>query len=37
AEYCGNRHSFMWTKVKVVSQADFDTWVAKQKQGTGGA
>ncbi|MBF0628768.1 MAG: cytochrome c oxidase subunit II [Magnetococcales bacterium] len=35
AEFCGNRHSFMWTKVKVVPQAEFDVWVAKQKQGAG--
>ncbi|MBF0285637.1 MAG: cytochrome c oxidase subunit II [Magnetococcales bacterium] len=31
-EFCGNRHSFMWTKVKAVPQADFDAWMAKQKQ-----
>ncbi|GAB0056645.1 Cytochrome c oxidase subunit II [Candidatus Magnetaquicoccaceae bacterium FCR-1] len=33
AEYCGNRHSFMWTKVKMVPQAEFDAWVAQKKQG----
>ncbi|MBF0418375.1 MAG: cytochrome c oxidase subunit II [Magnetococcales bacterium] len=33
AEYCGNRHSYMWTKVKMVPQAEFDAWVAKKKLG----
>ncbi|MBF0125672.1 MAG: cytochrome c oxidase subunit II [Magnetococcales bacterium] len=35
AEYCGNRHSFMWSKVKVVPQAEFDTWMADKKQNKG--
>jgi cytochrome c oxidase subunit 2 len=29
AEYCGLKHSQMYTKLHVVSQADFDLWLAK--------
>jgi cytochrome c oxidase subunit 2 len=28
AEYCGDRHSYMLTKVKVLPQADYDGWYA---------
>lgn len=35
AEYCGNRHSFMWSKVKAVPQAEFDAWLASKKQRKG--
>lgn len=31
AELCGLYHSYMQTPVHVVSQADFDAWVAKQQ------
>ena len=27
AEYCGLNHSYMYNKVKVVSEADFDIWL----------
>ncbi len=27
-ELCGLYHTFMWSAVKVVSQSDFDTWIA---------
>ncbi|MBF0096077.1 MAG: hypothetical protein HQM04_05345 [Magnetococcales bacterium] len=37
SEYCGNRHSFMWTKVKAVPQAEFDQWLANMKKGGQGA
>jgi cytochrome c oxidase subunit 2 len=30
AELCGLQHAYMLAPVKVVSQADFDTWVAQQ-------
>jgi cytochrome c oxidase subunit 2 len=30
AELCGGAHAYMNSKVHVVSQADFDAWVAKQ-------
>ncbi|MBF0158716.1 MAG: cytochrome c oxidase subunit II [Magnetococcales bacterium] len=33
-EYCGNRHSYMYAPVKVVPQAEFDTWMASKKQAT---
>jgi cytochrome c oxidase subunit 2 len=29
AEYCGDRHSYMLTKVKVLPKAQFDSWYAK--------
>ncbi len=29
AEYCGDRHSYMLTKVKVLPKAQFDEWYAK--------
>ncbi len=32
AEYCGNRHSFMWAKVKAVPPAEFETWLADMKR-----
>jgi cytochrome c oxidase subunit II len=28
AEYCGDRHSYMLSKVKVLPEADYDTWLA---------
>jgi cytochrome c oxidase subunit 2 len=28
AEYCGDRHSYMITKVKVLEEADYETWLA---------
>ncbi len=31
AEYCGLNHSKMNFKVRVVSQADYDSWIAQQK------
>ncbi|MGE5122982.1 MAG: cytochrome c oxidase subunit II [Acidobacteriaceae bacterium] len=31
AELCGLRHAYMETGVKVVSQADFASWIAKQQ------
>ncbi|MBF0309079.1 MAG: hypothetical protein HQL56_06100 [Magnetococcales bacterium] len=31
-EYCGLRHSAMYAPVKVLSQADYDTWVKKMKK-----
>ena len=31
AEYCGQSHSDMNFRVKVVSQADYDTWIQQQK------
>jgi cytochrome c oxidase subunit 2 len=31
AELCGKDHGFMPIVVKVVSQADYDSWIAKQK------
>jgi len=30
AEYCGTRHSRMLSQVQVLSQEDFDAWMAKQ-------
>ena len=30
AELCGILHSYMQTKVHVVSQADYDAWLASQ-------
>jgi cytochrome c oxidase subunit II len=27
-QYCGTNHSYMWTAVKVVSDADYQTWLA---------
>ncbi len=27
-QYCGTNHSYMWTAVKVVSQDDYDKWLA---------
>jgi cytochrome c oxidase subunit 2 len=30
AELCGQQHAYMLAPVKVLSQADFDTWVAEQ-------
>ncbi|MEO5348625.1 MAG: cytochrome c oxidase subunit II [Magnetococcus sp. YQC-3] len=35
AEFCGNRHAFMWAKVKAVPQAEFDTWMASMKPSKG--
>jgi cytochrome c oxidase subunit 2 len=32
SQLCGTDHSFMPIEVKVVSQADFDAWVARQHQ-----
>jgi len=32
AEICGLGHSVMHAPVKVLSQADFDSWVAQQKK-----
>jgi len=32
AELCGKDHAFMPVVVKVVSQADYDAWVAEQQQ-----
>ena len=32
AEYCGNQHAWMRFDVVAESQADFDSWVAHQKQ-----
>ena len=29
AEYCGQRHAFMMTKVVVIPQAEFDEWIEK--------
>lgn len=28
AEYCGDRHSYMLSKVRVVSESEFNTWLA---------
>ena len=36
AEYCGDGHSRMLSKVKVVDRAEFDAWVAEQKAASGG-
>jgi cytochrome c oxidase subunit 2 len=36
-ELCGIDHAFMPIEVKVVSQADFDAWVATKAKPTGGA
>ena len=36
-ELCGVEHAFMPIEVKVVSQADFDAWVAKKGGSVGGA
>lgn len=30
AEYCGDRHSYMLSKVKVLPQAEYDTWYAEK-------
>lgn len=30
AELCGQQHAYMLAPVKVLSQADFDTWIAEQ-------
>lgn len=35
SELCGDRHGFMPIKVEVVSQQDFDAWVAKQRKAAG--
>lgn len=32
AEYCGLNHSNMYSKLKVISQEDFNKWLAKEKQ-----
>ncbi len=32
AEYCGLRHSYMYSAVVVMPHKDFDAWMAKQKQ-----
>jgi cytochrome c oxidase subunit 2 len=32
SELCGARHAYMPIEVKVVSQADFDTWLASAKK-----
>jgi cytochrome c oxidase subunit 2 len=29
AEYCGDRHSYMLSKVRVLPQAEYDAWLAK--------
>lgn len=29
AEYCGDRHSYMLSKVKVLPEAEYDAWLAK--------
>lgn len=33
AEFCGESHAFMRFRVRVVSQADYDTWVENQRAG----
>jgi len=35
AEYCGLRHSYMESAVRVVSQQEFDAWLAKVEKNTG--
>lgn len=35
SELCGVKHGFMPIRVDVVSQQDFDAWVAKQRQAAG--
>jgi len=32
AEYCGTRHSYMLTKIHVISKADYDAWFNSEKQ-----
>jgi cytochrome c oxidase subunit 2 len=34
-EYCGDQHSFMLSKVKVMEQSDYDTWYNKQDKVSG--
>ena len=29
AEYCGLNHSYMYNKVNVISEKDFNTWLSK--------
>lgn len=36
-EYCGKDHSNMLAKIKVVSQAEFDKWLAAEKEKAGGS
>lgn len=36
-ELCGLYHTFMWSQVKVVSAADFSTWVAANSPGASAA
>jgi len=35
AEYCGTRHSYMLSKINVVSRADYDTWFNSSKRTPG--
>ncbi|MEO8232865.1 MAG: cytochrome c oxidase subunit II [Ignavibacteriota bacterium] len=35
AEYCGLNHSYMYNKVKVVSEVDFDIWLYSNSSSTG--
>lgn len=31
-EYCGDRHGYMYSKVKVLPQAEFDAWITEQRE-----
>lgn len=33
AEYCGLKHSEMWGQVVALSQADYEAWMTRQRQG----
>ena len=35
AEYCGTRHSYMLSKIHVISRADYDTWFNSEKRTPG--
>ncbi len=37
AEYCGTRHSYMLTKIHVISRADYDEWFESSKRTPGAA
>jgi cytochrome c oxidase subunit 2 len=37
AEYCGLNHSYMYSKVIVLTEDDFNKWLAEKAKGSGGA